>query len=544
MKLEQLNSIKSKIIIGFLVLLVLFSASAIFNTVIISRSESIITDLYEQKDPSLNVLNEFKFLVTRSRELTTNWVYLIKDEEDKKELKSINREVYPALKVRLERLSINWDQASKDSLQATLQKYEAIQEKQKEIMAALAEFESYDDPLIMFEAEDKLEFHVLPMCNALVEDLNSIIDQKNTEKDIARANLLSNNRYITISIIISGVVILVISIVTSLLTANRVTSPVRKIQGIIDHLSKGELSQEIKSTSNDEVGKMIDAVSKLVSGLRETSRFAQDIGNGNYSSEFTPLGENDELGNALLSMRENLQKVSEEDRHRNWANEGYAKFGEILRNTTDSFSQLGPKLVAELVDYLNANQGGIFVVNDSKPDDKHLELVGCYAWEKQKYLKKKIYWGEGMAGQVWREGDTVFITDVPDDYIKITSGLGKANPKSILIVPLKFNQETHGVLEIASFNVFESYHIEFVERLSESIASTISSITINKKTRKLLEESQMQSEELRMKDEEMRQNMEEMQATQEQVQRKEQEFLEKIARLEAEVEGNKTSTDS
>jgi HAMP domain-containing protein/GAF domain-containing protein len=541
MNLEQLNSIKSKIIIGFLVLLVLFSASAIFNTVIISRSESIITDLYEQKDPSLNVLNEFKFLVTRSRELTTNWVYLIKDEDDKRELKSINREIYPELKVRLERLSTSWDAASKDSLNATLQKYEVIQEKQKEIMVALAEFESYDDPLIMFEAEDKLEFHVLPMCNALVKNLDSMIVQKNEEKDIARANLLSNNRYITISIIISGLVILLISIVTSLLTANRVTSPVRKIQGIIDQLSKGELSQDITSNSNDEVGKMISAVSKLVSGLRETSRFAQDIGNGNYSSKFSPLGENDELGNALLSMRENLKHVAEADSHRNWANEGYAKFGEILRSTTDSFTTLGPKLVAEMVNYLNANQGGIFIVNDTNPDNKHLELIGCYAWEKHKYINKKILWGEGLAGQVWREGDTVFITDVPDDYIKITSGLGRANPKSILIVPLKFNQEIYGVMEIASFSVFEKYQIEFVERLTESIASSISSILVNRKTRKLLEESQIQSEELRMKDEEMRQNMEEMQATQEQVQRKEQDFLEKIATLETQLEANQTT---
>ncbi|UZR95606.1 GAF domain-containing protein [Chondrinema litorale] len=541
MKLEQFNSIKSKIILGFLILLVLFSASAIFNTIVISRSESVIKDLYDQKDPSLNVLNEFKFLVTRSRELTTNWVYLIKDEDDKRELKTINREVYPELKVRLERLSTNWDSASKDSLDFALQKYEAIQEKQKEIMVSLAEFESYDDPLIMFEAEDKLEFHVLPMCNALVADLDKIIEQKNQEKEIARDNLMANNSYIMISIIISGLVILIVSIFTSLLTASRVTSPVRKIQEIIELVSKGELSHNIQSSSKDEIGKMTDAVNKLVTGLRETSRFAQDIGTGNYSSEFTLLGENDELGNALLSMRENLKKVADADRHRNWANEGYAKFGEILRSTTDSFEVLGPNLIAEMVSYLNANQGGIFIVNDSNLDNKHLELIGCYAWEKRKYMKKKILWGEGLAGQVWREGDTVFITDVPDDYIKITSGLGKANPKSILIVPLKFNQEIHGVMEIASFNVFKDYEIEFVERLSESIASTISSILVNRKTRSLLEESQMQSEELRMKDEEMRQNMEEMQATQEQIQRKEQEFLEKIASLETALDESQSN---
>jgi GAF domain-containing protein len=236
------------------------------------------------------------------------------------------------------------------------------------------------------------------------------------------------------------------------------------------------------------------------------------------------------MGRALLDMRENLKNNAEEEHRRSWSTQGLAEIGLILRKHTLSPRELYESVTRLVVKYVNANQGGIFLLAGEHQD--HLELAACYAYDRKKYMEKIIAVGDGLLGQCVLEKQTVNLLAVPRDYIRITSGLGDALPTNILIVPLKVNEQVEGVLELASFHKFEPYQIAFLEKLGESIAAAIAGIQVNKKTRDLLDQTQEQAEQMKASQEELRQSMEELSATQEEMSRKEREYIERINALE------------
>jgi PAS domain S-box-containing protein len=255
------------------------------------------------------------------------------------------------------------------------------------------------------------------------------------------------------------------------------------------------------------------------------TQFIEAVSAGNYNIELNASSE-DNLTGTLVTMRDKLKGNAEDDRKRNWATTGLAQVGEILRTSSDSTAELYDSIIRFVVKYTKSNQGGLFILNEETENKKFLELVSCYAFERKKYLTKQIEIGDGLVGQCYLEGQRIYLLEVPKEYISITSGLGGTNPNALLIIPMKVNDKTFGVLELASFQKYEEYEIELVEKLAESIASTISNVRVNETTRLLLERTQQQAEEMKSQEEEIRQNMEELEATQEEMRRK-QTILEK-----------------
>lgn len=274
----------------------------------------------------------------------------------------------------------------------------------------------------------------------------------------------------------------------------------------------------------EESRQLLESQGKAVTSL---TSFVEAISSGNYNVELNMEGDSN-LSQTLLTMRDKLRANAEDDRRRNWSTTGLAQIGEILRASSSTSSELFDSIIKFVVKYTKSNQGGLFVLNEDNESDKYLELVACYAFERKKFLKKNVQIGEGLIGQSYLEGQRIYLLEVPQEYITITSGLGGSNPNALLIVPLKVNDRIYGVIELATFGKYQDYEIELVEKLAESIGSTISTVRVNESTRLLLERTQQQAEEMRSQEEEMRQNMEELEATQEEMRRKEKHIQEML----------------
>lgn len=223
------------------------------------------------------------------------------------------------------------------------------------------------------------------------------------------------------------------------------------------------------------------------------------------------------LMRSLEDMRLQMTKFYEEERQRAWTNAGLAKFADLLRNHGNDAAAMFSRLINELVVYLQANQGQIYILHEGVAS--HLELMGCYAYNRKKHINKQINPGEGLVGQCFLEKDIIVITNVPADYITITSGLGEALPRCIILIPLIMENQAVGVIEIASFKKFDDYQIAFVRKVAETIAGAIIAFRMHDKNNILLHDMQHHAEQLRAQEEELRQNIEELSTSQEQMKR-------------------------
>ncbi|MEL7005763.1 MAG: GAF domain-containing protein, partial [Bacteroidota bacterium] len=161
--------------------------------------------------------------------------------------------------------------------------------------------------------------------------------------------------------------------------------------------------------------------------------------------------------------------------------EGLAQFGALLRSNLEA-DDMFDRLISELSRYIKANQGGVYLVEKSN-EDVNITLKSCYAYSRKKFTEYSVKPGQGLLGQSYYEKDIIYLLDIPQDYVKITSGLGEALPTTLIIVPLMVNEEIEGFFEFASFKEFEDFEIQFLKDLGETIGSFISVNRINEQTK-------------------------------------------------------------
>lgn len=305
-----------------------------------------------------------------------------------------------------------------------------------------------------------------------------------------------------------------------------------KIEDISRSLASGNFDKAIHVNGLPETGNISTAINFVREGVYRQTKFAEAIQGGDLGANYEPVHEHDTLGRALCQIKDNLVAIKAADQQRNWASAGLEKFVELLQSGKN-LKELSNDLITNLVRTINANQGAIFILTPEH-DKEILEMQACYAYNRSKHLEKKIAPGEGLIGQAFLEKATVSLTEVPDNFVRITSGLGEANPRHILITPLKMNETVVGMVELASFRAFQKFEVDFVEKIGESIAYAISSIRTADSTNKMVDDLNVQAEQMKAQEEELRQNQEELQATQETISRKYDALFKKLHTLNLE----------
>ncbi len=237
----------------------------------------------------------------------------------------------------------------------------------------------------------------------------------------------------------------------------------------------------------------------------------------------------------ILQQQVALKQKEEQAALTKWYNEGIVKFSDLLSSNQENTIKLSQAVISSLVSYVEADQGGIFLINDDKleEDGQLLELVASFAYSKEKLEKKSFLPGEGLIGACFKDCETIRIDNLPAEYSHIASGLGNASPEHLVLVPIKLGDYKIGIIELTSFQKIEDYKVELVEKVAENITSVISIVRGNEQALQAVSIANEQREELLAQEEEIRQNMEEMQATQDELLRKQEDFESETAMLAA-----------
>jgi len=318
---------------------------------------------------------------------------------------------------------------------------------------------------------------------------------------------------------IVGVASIAIALIIALFFSSRISNAIIKLKEKVELLSKGRHTEELEIRNRDELGAIANSLNQLILNLKHLSQFALEVGNRNFKTSYEAMGEDDILGNSLIEMRNKLEQAEvdasarrKEEEQRVYVTQGIAGLGEILHLNHENIDDLCFEIIRFQVNYLNANQAMFFQADYSDPKNPVLNLRATYAYDRRKYMERQISKGDGLAGICFHERQSMYLLDIPQDYIEITSGLGKALPRNIFVVPIIAEDRVEGVIEMASFQILEKYQIEMVEQMAKSIGITLNGMRISQRTKELLEQSQKLEKEMILKEEDLKSTISQLEA--------------------------------
>ncbi|HYG04137.1 MAG TPA: HAMP domain-containing protein [Chryseosolibacter sp.] len=254
--------------------------------------------------------------------------------------------------------------------------------------------------------------------------------------------------------------------------AQNLTTQVRSISEVASAVTKGDLTRMIRVEAKGEVEALKDTINQMIANLRATTLRNQE---------------------------------------QDWLKSNLAKFTQMLQGQKD-LNTVTKRILSELAQVVNAHYGAFYILNqDDESPEKKLTLFSAYAYKEEKSIPKEFAIGEGLVGQCAFEKERILLTNVPNNYIKVNSGLGKAKPANLIILPVLFENDVKAVIELASLDAFSETHQDFLNQLTESIGIVLNTIETNTRTEELLTQSQSLASELKIQQDELRRTNDELQ---------------------------------
>ncbi|NNG21904.1 HAMP domain-containing protein [Telluria aromaticivorans] len=336
--------------------------------------------------------------------------------------------------------------------------------------------------------------------------------------------------------------------------ASNLTGQVRNIAAVTTAVARGDLSKKITVDVKGEILELKDTINVMVDQLSsfasEVTRVAREVGTegklggqanvsgvagtwkdltenvnqlaANLTNQMRAIGEvatavtrgdlsrsiqveargevsylKDNINEMIRNLKETTQKNAQQD----WLKTNLARFTRLLQGQRD-LQAVTKLILSELAPLVSAHHG-VFYMMDSQETDARLRMIASYGYRSSRKLPTSFLPGEGLVGQCALEKTRIWLTDVPRDYIVVSSGLGAAPPNNIVVLPILFEQQVKAVIEIASLDRFTETHLSFLDQLMESIGVVLNTIEANSRTESLLTQSQSLAQELQQTNQEL-----------------------------------------
>ena len=295
------------------------------------------------------------------------------------------------------------------------------------------------------------------------------------------------------------------------LMAANLTNQVRAIAVISTAVVNGDMSKKITVDAKGELLALKNTVNTMVDQLgafaSEVTRVAREVGTegklGGQAQVVGVAGIWNDLTDNINAMIRSLKDTTDKNTEQDWLKTNLARFTRLLQGQREMLTVC--KLILSEVAPLVKAQHGVFYGMEGENDDARLGLQASYAYKERKNLPKQFRLGEGLVGECALQKQRILLTNVPSDYVQISSGLGEAMPMNVVVLPVMFEGVTKAVIELASFERFSPIHLAFLEQLTESIGIVLNTIEANSRTEALLQQSQKMTVEMQTQGNELQQ---------------------------------------